>query len=385
MKKFFVILKNLFVYILIFLVVIALGLFGLEMLVRKIKPQITYTEAVKKATGDFRYSSFAPFSLKPNVVRDKFFINSLGYRSDEFTVEKPKDVYRILVLGDSFVSSVEEDNANAWPKVMQGMLNKGNKKVEVINAGFHDGYSPDSYYAYLKTEGLNLKPDLIVLGLYLQNDVGDLGTNQWDKLDENGLPLKVSSDWRMIDSAGRQFDGFQPLRYRYSYLKESHLWILLANWLDVKYPKLFHPPDEAERYKFYMDWFGLTYSSCIFKEDCFPKFAKEFDKLLMLLNGTSKLLEAQNIPFLIVFEPSRFQLNTMGETLTKDQTYSLQKKITGYFERNKLKAQFLDLTSDFLALNSMDYYLSWDTHWNTNGNYRAALVISGKVSEMMPK
>jgi hypothetical protein len=375
---------NLTTGLIISAVVMLLGLLALELLVRKIKPQISYTEAVKKSSGDFRYNDFVPFSLKPNIKRGNFFTNSHGYRSDEFSIEKPDNTYRVLVLGDSFVSSMEDDNANAWPQVMQSILNTNSqKKIEVINAGFHDGYSPDAYYAYLRGEGLRLQPDLVVLGLYLQNDVGDLKTNQWPKLDEKGLPLKVVSDWRRIDSQGRQQDGFPPLRYRYSYLKESHLWILFADWIDHYIPWLFHPKDEAKRYSDLINWFYLTYSNCIFKPDCFSNFTIEFNKLLSLLKGTSELLQETNISFLIVFQPSRFQVGTMGEILPEENVFLLQKTIINYFHNNNLTAEFLDLTSDFRALNAWNYYLVYDTHWNTLGNHRAAQIVASKIQLMM--
>lgn len=371
---------HLFFGIIISVVIFVLGLILLEFLVRKIKPQITYTEAVKRSTGDFRYSNFVPFTLKPNIRRGKFFTNSLGYRSDEFLVKKPENTYRIIVIGDSFVSSMEDDNSNAWPQAMQKLLRqKLGSRIEVINAGFHGGYSPDAYYAYLKSEGLNLNPDMIVLGLYLQNDVGDIKTNIWEKLDEKGLPTRVSSDWRRIDSEGRQEDGFPPLRYRYSHLKDSHLWILIANWIDRYYPSWFHPKEEAQRYSDLINWFYLTYSNCIFKPDCFPKFKTQFNQLLSVLKGTAEILQEKNIPLLVVFQPSRFQLNTMGEIMPPDNSFLLQKTIINYFQKNALPVNFLDLTSDFLALNPWDYYLTYDTHWNTAGNFRAAQVVGEKI------
>lgn len=38
--------------------------------------------------------------------RVQYFINSLGYRDREFTIEKPSDTYRIAVVGDSVTFGV---------------------------------------------------------------------------------------------------------------------------------------------------------------------------------------------------------------------------------------------------------------------------------------
>ncbi len=377
---FFNIIKN---FIIVFVVLIV-GLFALELLVRKIKPQLTYTDAVKKSSGDFQYSSFAPFTLRPNIKRGLFYTNSLGYRSKEFSKEKPQGIYRILFLGDSFVSSIEEDNEKAPPQVVERILNVNQKKYEVINAGFHDGYSPDSYYAYLKTEGLSLKPDMVIMGVYLQNDVGDIKTNIWDKLDEKGLPIKVVSDWRRIDSQGRQFDGYPNFRYRFSYLKESHLWILIASWLEKNKYDWVYPKKDIARVVELAKWFDLTYSNCIFQPECFPVFSSDFQKTLTVLKGTADLLKEQNVKLAITFFPSKFQLGLLGEPrVGGDEAFILQNTIMNYFRDNNLLADFIDLTTDFSVLNTADYYLTWDTHFNTAGNERAGQIIAQKVKEMV--
>lgn len=384
-KKVFLILKNVAIGTALSIIILAIGLTSLEILVRKIKPQITYEEALAMSRGYWRPSNFAPFTWKPHLHYGAFTTNSLGYHSDEFTTEKPPGVYRILVVGDSFVEGADDYHL-AWPYVIQSLLRANNRKVEVINAGFYGGYSPDSYYAYLKTEGLSLKPDLIVLGLYFQNDIADLKPNHWIRTDENGLPLQVVSDWRKIDAQGRQWDGVIPLRYHYPYINNSHLWILLANWLDRKAPFLFHPKDEAKQLQDNNYWNYLTFTSCIYKSDCLPQFKDEFDKVLFVLGGTAKLLKSQNTPLLIVFETSKWQAKLMGDdSLSDEDIFRLQGLTTDYFQKNNLPAQFLDLTPEILAGNPKDYYLETDTHWNSRGNQLAGELVTTKIQDIMSK
>lgn len=364
------------------LVVIVSGLLSLELFVRKFKPQITYTEAVKRSLGAFAYSDYAPFTLRPNYSEDNFHTNSLGYRGKEFIPDKPAGTFRILALGDSFTLGLGQIQ-EPWPEVVEKILNqKNNIPFEVINAGFHDGYSPDSYYAYLKAEGLKLNPDLVIIGLYLQNDVGDLRTNEWAKVDENGLPLKVTSRWRKIDNKGRQQDGYPPLAYRYSYLNDSHLWIFFSHWAERHLPSLAFPKEGLVYQADMLRWFDLMYGSCVFKSDCFPAFKQEFDKLLFVLKGTTEMLKSKNIPVLVVFQPSRIQVRTMGEILPDDDIYRLQKLMTDYALNNNLSAEFLDLLPTFLSVNPWEHYYDWETHWNDKGNRLAGEVIAAKLQQM---
>ena len=67
------------------------------------------------------------------------------------------------------------------------------KPVEVINAGFAACYSPDTYYLYLKTEGLALAPDAIVVGIFVGNDLDSQFAfeNEWLEKDGSGLPARI--------------------------------------------------------------------------------------------------------------------------------------------------------------------------------------------------
>ena len=365
--------------------VLILGLASLEFLVRKIKPQITYDEAIAMSRGYWRPSNFAPFTWKANLRYGDFTTNSLGYHSDEFLIEKPPTIYRVLVVGDSFVEGAD-DFHKAWPYITQTLLREDHN-LEVINAGFYGGYSPDSYYAYLKAEGLALKPDLVVLGLYLQNDIADLKPNQWVRTESNGLPLQVVSNWRKVDGQGRQWDGIIPLRYRYPYLYNSHLWVLLANWLDRTAPFLFHPSDEARQLQENNFYNYLTFTDCIYKDEgCLPQLQPEFDKLLFVLTGIDKLLYSQDIPMLLVFETSKWQAKLMSnDSLADDNIYKLQRIISEYFQKNGLSAKLYDLTPEILSGNPIDYYKENDTHWNDRGNELVGQLVSGKIREIIDK
>ncbi len=101
-------------------------------------------------------------------------INSKGLRDNETSYKKPKNTFRILGLGDSFTFSYTlfEDG---FLTIIEKSLNKViNRRVDVIKAGV-PGTGPDFYYNFFDKEGFKYDPDLILINLYIGNDITNIG------------------------------------------------------------------------------------------------------------------------------------------------------------------------------------------------------------------
>ena len=107
------------------------------------------------------------WKLAPNAHRryDKetqpYFIatNSKGLRDVEHTYEKPPGVYRIVVIGDSFVFGAGGvEPAKRFADILQAST----KNTEVINMGV-PAYGTDQEYLYLANEGMRYHPDLVLV------------------------------------------------------------------------------------------------------------------------------------------------------------------------------------------------------------------------------
>jgi lysophospholipase L1-like esterase len=95
-------------------------------------------------------------------------INSKGLRDREYEPAKPPSVFRIVVVGDSFVfglGGVEQH------EVFTEILEASAPDVEVINMGVM-GFSLDQELLYLESAGLKYHPDLVVLALF-ENDLDE--------------------------------------------------------------------------------------------------------------------------------------------------------------------------------------------------------------------
>lgn len=91
-------------------------------------------------------------------------INSLGFRGDEFTREKPARTVRIACLGASTTFCAESSsNATTWPQRLQDKLQAAfpDVRIEVINAAV-GGYVAADNVKVLEHRVLPLDPDLVI-------------------------------------------------------------------------------------------------------------------------------------------------------------------------------------------------------------------------------
>ena len=112
-----------------------------------------------------QYDSMLGWSLKPYSIGTskrtgkeiEYSINSKGLRDNETTYEKPKNIFRIVLLGDSrtFGYGVPIE------KHFSTLIEKQFKDVEVINIGIQ-GFGIDQELLYLKSEGFKYNPDLVL-------------------------------------------------------------------------------------------------------------------------------------------------------------------------------------------------------------------------------
>jgi lysophospholipase L1-like esterase len=130
--------------------------------------------------------------------------NRFGHRDDEVSLEKPEDVFRILVLGDSFTVGACVEQTESYPEVLERHLNDGSDtEIEVVNTGV-GGWCPFQYAQYYEYYGQKFEPDLVLVGFFVGNDTyyGEVAVEELDtaiqgrrishkSADNPFLPVKV--------------------------------------------------------------------------------------------------------------------------------------------------------------------------------------------------
>jgi lysophospholipase L1-like esterase len=111
--------------------------------------------------------------VKSEEFLSRVAINSHGLREREIDYPKPPGTRRVLVLGDSFVEGVQVKPEETFTRALESILRTDAPgPVEVINAG-SGGWGTAQEFEFLRHEGLQYQPDVVVLVFYTGNDVTD--------------------------------------------------------------------------------------------------------------------------------------------------------------------------------------------------------------------
>ncbi|MBI5471382.1 MAG: hypothetical protein HY961_03465, partial [Ignavibacteriae bacterium] len=120
-------------------------------------------------------------------------LNALGLRDHEYSLQKPPNTFRILMLGDSFTEGDGVMSHETFSKVLEARLRKlpTTMRFEVINAGV-PSYSSMLEYLYLKHYGLQLNPDVVMIHFDLSDIYDDIEYAKSARFDENGNPVDAT-------------------------------------------------------------------------------------------------------------------------------------------------------------------------------------------------
>lgn len=103
----------------------------------------------------------------------RFVTNNHGFRrSFPTSRRKPEHLKRILVLGDSHVDGLVDNDENLT-HLLEQRLNTGSERWEVLNAAV-GSYCPYQNYLWYRREGRRFDPEIVLLALYLGNDLAEM-------------------------------------------------------------------------------------------------------------------------------------------------------------------------------------------------------------------
>ena len=143
------------------------------------------------------------WKLKPNIrINDPNNLfwqgtvsNSLGFRSDEFVLQREPDSLRVVCFGDSSTFGIGSRMEDTWPSQFENLIRNSTrfsnaKRIEVINAGV-PGYSSYQGLQHMRQEIDRLQPD-VVLASYANNDFW-----HWDQTTDLEHASRFSTEGRL--------------------------------------------------------------------------------------------------------------------------------------------------------------------------------------------
>ncbi len=137
-------------------------------------------------------------------------INSHGFRGAELPMKKPAGVFRVAIIGDSFVYGAGVDDDETAGAVLEKLLNGNHatRGYEVMNAGLTGSTITDELILY-KEYVRKFTPDAVVLG-YSWNDVLDIIKRETDESLAPSAGEYQSRLWALImKSAAARFLMYQ--------------------------------------------------------------------------------------------------------------------------------------------------------------------------------
>ncbi len=130
--------------------------------------------------------------------------NSAGFRDREHSLQKPKDVLRIAVLGDSYIEAFQVSQDEMFASVLEDELNSGrfggDRKVEVLSFGV-SGFGTAQELLMLRHHVWQFDPDVVLLAFLPSNDL----RNNSSRLESQKLRpvFEILDDELVLDNSFR--------------------------------------------------------------------------------------------------------------------------------------------------------------------------------------
>lgn len=291
--------------------------------------------------------------------------NSEGMRDREHAVPKPVDVFRILVLGDSFMEALQVPFEASFPSLLERALDgQARKRVEVVNASV-SGWGTDDELQYLTTYGMKWRPDLVVVVMTLHNDLSDNLRQRFHTTRNSTLVERPRDKTTFLDYKLVQLKGFLATR--------SHAYQLV-----IRSRRTREMRGEARQLS--------SHVVEILREEPGEAIVKSVDLTGLLLERIKTTVAAEGGRVVLVLLPLAMQLSdatfadlarAAGQELRIDGPQRLVTRVAA-----RAGIPVIDLLPGLRAWTAgggAPLYLERDGHWNERGHRLAAEIVSREL------
>jgi hypothetical protein len=303
----------------------------------------------------FYTNSYNRYRGKPYARDYNFKLNSLGFKDKEFT-EKKENIYRIISIGDSCTFGVVPYEYN-YLTLLESHLQRAGYNIEVMNMGIC-AMGPKEYLSLFVSEGLKLKPDMLLISFFVGNEFFDC--------------LNAERKWHSYSYATSFFYYLMTIWHNY----EGIVVHGKGDYCDdcPTFDKNTYLEIEGERSFIFIEGNEL--------------FIKSLNSALYYLSAINDICKKEHIEFVVVLIPDELQIDRALQNEVIDIYYPKLNKSkwnitlpnTMLSDRlQKLGIKSIDLYSSFSTNSAERLYRLRDTHWNIAGNQLAANIIKEHI------
>jgi lysophospholipase L1-like esterase len=325
--------------------------------------------------------------------------NSLGMRDPERKLEKDAETFRVLFLGDSFVQGYGVPREQSMVALLEQNLNQPprSKTIEVLNGGVF-GYSPFLEYLYLRELMPKLKPDLVLLALFLGNDVGDdnfyTGDAHYNSSDGSFSFETNRWPWTALDQAIEKEKPSAPTQtppanQSVPASTGPHLWRLIKWCLNKS--RLFRTigdvwDDWRERQESYAQTKARNDFLDAHRDDirynlaavnypaAEPRRRLEYwQPTKLYLTQIHQLCAAQHTPLVLIVIPGA----KISQATSFPEPYQILDQLG-----EELSTPVIQLLPSFRTLRYDEMKFKVDGHWNAKGHRAAATILNRELRKL---
>ena len=247
-------------------------------------------------------------------TKQKIRINQMGFRDQEREYEKPSDVLRIAVLGNSWTEALQVPVAKTYVAVLEQLLNERGcflgKRVELSNFGVA-GYSTAQELLLLRQEVWKFHPDIVIVGFYSARDVSNNVRELNNTANPAQSPYFVENDGELVlDESFRSLPALQARENRLDDLGwriAKHMRVLQAIKAIQQFGKMQMTLAILHEEATQTGLDNLEYS--VYSEPVLPEMAKAWRVTEGVLQLMRDEVRAHNAQFRIVTLANRPQVN----------------------------------------------------------------------------
>lgn len=331
----------------------------------------------------------------PNFRQEVNF-NSQGMYDTEHTLEKDPDMFRILVLGDSFIQAVQVNEQETTHQLLEDTLNKleqgDHLHYEVLSSGVIN-WGTNQQLTYYREQGHLFQPDLVLLAFYIGNDIQD--NLPGNAVTTHGFncyaPYFTLCDGKINPAPLIYVPGISRLQNNCpSQIKQTAINVL--GWL-YQHSRLYQQLEPLIIANQPRQQFGRDFPSA-FSALYFPNSEAELEQAWQITEATLAQLQQEveadgaNFAVAIISPDIVIRLGTLSsaeqEIFLRDNPAFAQAQANRPNHRlaeflNRQNIPFIDLTMpmvEHLATNSVPLYIIGEGHWTVEGNRVAAEILA---------